>query len=70
MDVLFAFDFKKGNKNNHSGNSTKIIPFIITFADDLLLFGVFFWQNDVFLYPMLPQAPTERVPREVLAAPI
>lgn len=61
---------KKGNKNNLSRNSTKIIPFIITFADDLLLFGGFFWQNDVFLYQMLPQAPTERVPQEVLAAPI
>lgn len=40
MGVLFGFDFKKGNKNNLGGNSTKIIPFIITFADDLLLFGV------------------------------
>lgn len=66
MDVLFALDFKKGNKNNLSGNSTKKI----TFADDLLLFGVFFWQHDVFPYQMLPQAPTECVPQEVLAAPI
>lgn len=48
MDVLFAFDFKKGNKNNLSGNSTKIIPFIITFADDLLLFGVFFGKTMCF----------------------
>lgn len=44
MDVLFALDFKKGNENNLSGNSTKKI----TFADNLLLFGVFFGKTMCF----------------------
>lgn len=45
MDVLFAFEFKKGNLKNHSGHCTNVVTFIITLADDSLLFGVFFWQT-------------------------